>query len=283
MFPATTQAILAVRRRADMENSQFIDDDEIIELMNDNVEIVYHACVAARGETFFSASCILGPLPNPGSDGRSAVFPNMTFQAGMPVPTRYDLPADFFSLIRCEWCPGTITESVNGAEKAFVSNAPNTTWYPMKSLDIVGKVLDTTPRDWIGDEPRYWITASAQHPAAAQDIGGSNGTSEMQIAFYPIPRSTVAVHILYVPDYPKFNTEHQIRMPSLAWKYVREATAADLLEKQRSDSGALRANAEKYMADLINTPLNPDNAEPPQTIDRASVHTKVTQAQRNIW
>jgi hypothetical protein len=270
MFPVRSQAVLKVRQRADMENSMFVTDAEIVDFLNDNLEIAYHHCVAAYGDTTFANDFVISGLgynqPTPPTTWPTGQM----YQAGVRVAeqTRFALPTDFSRLLRCEFTTGLITtiQASSGSYNAL--SAPEKLWTPMHPIDLQGSILDTTPRDWIEGAVGYWIT-SHPGPTMPQSLDPTDDSSTFWISFLPVPKSVVSVHLHYVPGAPSWGTSDTglIRLPDLAWKYVREATAADLLEKQRSDSSALRGNASMYLADIQGSKLGPDFANPQGTVD----------------
>jgi hypothetical protein len=283
MFPIRSIAAAKIRRRADMENSLFVTDDEIMELANDNLEIAYHHCVAAYGDTCFAAESWIsglgnGPhIPTTWPTGSVDHYTGMGVSDALAVQSRYQLPTNFGRLLRCEWVKGELTyEYPTGSTGALVvetQGAANTRWTPMHPFDVIGSIYDSTPRDWIESEVAYWLTAypGPDLPPELQPIAPLSvdpTVPNFWIAFLPVPATVVSIHIQYVPIAPAWNDDtSNIRLPELAWKFVREATAADILEKQRSDSSALRGNAALYLADIQNSKLHPDFANPQGTVD----------------
>jgi hypothetical protein len=261
MFPLRSQAILKIRNRADLANSMFVDDAELVDLLNDNIEIAYHHCVAAYGDTTFANDTVLSGIaynqPSP-----STTWPTGYVNNGSGVEalrTRFTLPPDFGRLLRCEWVLGKITLHT------LDSGQPNIEWIPMHPLDMQGMVFDSTPQDWRLGQVGYWISSHPSTPQGETD----DASFRFSISFLPVPKSVVSIHFIYVPDAPAYGTDDTgvIKLPDLAWRFVREATSADLLEKQRSDSSALRANAAMYLADIDNSKLHPDFANPARTVD----------------
>lgn len=272
MFPVRSVAMDTILRRADMYNSRFVSPTELTNLMNDNLEIAYHHLVAALGDMTFCADCIIPGIGGTGTIGGIPVTWPTQAGASTTQSSRWALPADFGRLIRCEWTPGGITAvstlSGHGQVWQLDNGAPNIRWVPMHPFDIAGSVYDSTPRNWSETEVAYWIT-SYPGPTLPKELNDQDVTTRYWIAFLPVPSSQVAVHILYIPQPPTWGTDDTgvIRLDDLAWKFVREATAADLLEKQRSDASPYRNNAAQYLADIDNMALRPDNANPPATVD----------------
>jgi hypothetical protein len=288
-FPLYSDALLAIRRRADMENSLFVVDAEIADLANDHLETIYSALLQAEGETVYASSTAftLGPGT---SSTTPTTWPNPTTNPSAPQPSKFNLPADFRSLLRAEWCMGSITVGTEGSPvigTAYQVPVPNYSWSPMHPIDITGGVYDSTPYQWIQGRVGYWISKSATTPQKTQDVETLATPLPYQIAFLPVPKQAVSVHILYIPTAPVLvsGDATKVNLPRKAWMAVRELTAADLLDKQRSDSSALRASGMQHLADLINDPINPDDANPPQTVEwfGGSMLPQHSRGRRVIW
>lgn len=270
MFPVRSVAIQKIRNRADMANSMFLDDDEIIDLANDNLEIAYHHCVAAYGDSTFATELVISGISQ-NSTGQCTTWPEgPAYVNGVQqgIQTRYNMPVDFGRLLRCEFANGTIDSSMINGVTYHPMSQPQTRWYPMHPIDLQGIVYDGTPRDWLPAHVCYWIQAHPG-PGLPFELGQNDSYTQFWISFLPIPRTVVSVHLTYVPVAPAWGMDDSalIRLPDLAWKFVREATAADLMEKQRADSSALRGNAGMYLADIENSKIRPDFANPPQVVD----------------
>ena len=241
-FPLRTAAILAIRRRADMVNSPFVTDDEIVDLLNDNLEFIWRECVSAYGESVFCKETTInvtqfgassGPWPATGGPGATVTV------------TRYSLPTDFQRLIRAEWSEGTL--GISGPDYT-VSGQRQPVWYAMRPIDVVRMPRITEARAWVGYQPGYWVSAN-MGPATLTELG--NGTVPFYISFWPLPNAAVCVHIFYLPNCPRYGATDNAsfcNLNQLAWQYVRDATAAMLLEKQRSDSSALQSSAARALA-----------------------------------
>jgi hypothetical protein len=271
MFPTRSAAIQKIRNRSDLGESMFVTDDEIIDLANDNLEIAYHHCVSAYGDSTYASDYVISGLGINSQNPPTTWPTSYASTAGVlqATPTRMPLPADFSRLLRCEWTPGTISTVVSGSVSFYQLVAqPEREWTPMYPIDLQGTSLNTTSRDWRQGSVGYWISAHPG-PEMPATLDPSDPTQTFFISFLPVPHSVVSVHLHYVPTAPAWGNDDtgNIRLPDLAWKYVRESTAADLMEKQRSDSTALRANAANYMVDLDRAKLTPDFANAPQTID----------------
>jgi hypothetical protein len=271
MFPVRSAAIQKIRNRADMAESMFVTDDELIDLANDNLEIAYHHCVSAYGDSTFASDFVISGLGANAPSTPTTWPTSYVASAGVmqAIPTRMPLPSDFGRLLRCEWTKGTISTIQAGSGSFYqLSAQPERAWSPMYPIDLQGTVFDSTPRDWHQRSVGYWITTHPG-PGMPDTLDPSDPTQTFFISFLPVPHSVVSIHLHYVPLAPSWGSDDSgnIRLPDLAWKYVREATAADLMEKQRSDSTALRANAATYMADLDGAKLHPDFANAPMTVD----------------
>lgn len=272
MFPVRSAAIQKIRNRSDMAESMFITDDEIIDLANDQLELAYHACVSAYGDSTFATELFINV---PASTGQATSWPSAS-------TTRYHLPADFGRLLRSEFAPGTITSSTVNGTTTHLMQTPNTHWTPMHPFELAGDTYNSTPTEWQQRGVEYWIQAHPG-PTLPSELWANDTTSHFWISFLPVPKTAITVHLIYVPTAPQWGNDDSdlIRLPDLAWKFVRESTAADILEKQRSDSTQLRANAAQYLADLTGAKLHPDFANPPMTVDVYG-HGNGTY-ERDIW
>ena len=269
MFPVRSAAISKIRNRADLAESMFIDDDELIDLANDQVEIAYHHCVSAYGDTTFATELVISGIG--GGSGQATIWPEGPAIVGgiqQGVQTRFNLPMDFGRLLRCEFCEGTVGSAMINGLTYHLMAQPNVRWFPMLPFDIAGSAYDSTPKDWLQEQVAYWIQAHPG-PNLPFELNQNDSYSQFWISFMPVPKAIVSVHLIDVPIAPAWGADdsYLIRLPDLAWKYVREATAADLLDKQRSDSSTLRQNAMQYLADIENAKLHPDFGNAPGTVD----------------
>jgi hypothetical protein len=232
-FPVRSAAILAIRRRADMVNNQFVTDDELIDLANDNLEFVYRECVTAYGESVFLRESIFNI-----SSGSSTAGTWPATVGGSISATRYPLPTDFLRLIRAEWSEGVGSQV---GDVWTISGQTQPIWYAMRPIDPVRLPRITESRTWVGQEPAYWITGN-MGPAVLTELNSLTAT--FFISFWPFPATAVCVHLFYLPACPRYGSADNsvfINLNQLAWQYVRETTAAQLLEKQDRDASALRA------------------------------------------
>jgi hypothetical protein len=259
MFPVRSVALLKIRRRADLENSLFVEDNDIVDAANTHLETAYNACIEAYGDNVFADECVISGIPN------VATAQPMTWPT--KLQTRYVLPLNFGRLLRCEFVIGTVSyhSGSNGVSYWLDNGQSNIRWTPMHPIDLSGVVYDTTPEDWSEGRVGYWLNTNA----SVRTFDTPDPSFVFSIAFLPVLKSTVSVHIIYVPCAPQWGMDDTgyIKLPDIAWRYVQEATAADLVEQQRADSRPFRANAVAALAELKASKLEPDLANPMQTTD----------------
>jgi hypothetical protein len=271
-----------------MENSLFVTDKEIIDLANEHLSTVYNACVEAYGDNVFADEFLIsGMSPAAGSQGTPATtWPvTLNFNGGgrEAIASKFTLPANFSRLLRCEFVAGTVTShtTMTGHYFTLDNGAPNITWTPMRPIDLAGAVIDSTPQEWKDRYVSYWLSS---HPSTASGETENSGFT-FCISFLPIPSTIVSIHILYVPSAPQWNADDSglIKVPDIAWRYVRESTVADVLEKQRSDSRAFRGNAAQAMMEIKTSKIEPDFANPQETTDVGGFGVGSTGHQDNRW
>jgi hypothetical protein len=268
MFPVRSEAILEIMRRADMENSQFIDPSELISLANAHVRRAYREVVAAYGEATFVSDYIISDLVASSQQLPTTWPTGPTLVNGVRVAqqTLFPLPTDFGAMLRCQFTQGAIqTIETDNDSVIYQTTNNNQFWTPMHAVEPIGMVFDSTPRSWNEGQVGYWIQAKPSSLYGFLD----DKPVFFAIAFLPVPVGIVSVHIQYVPTPPQWGLDDTVTivLPDDAWRYVRDATAAELLEKERSDASVMNAKAAQALDDIQKSRLNPDFASAPQVVD----------------
>ena len=285
MFPNRSEAVLQVRRRALMENSLFVKDPEIVTIMNRHLVSIYKHCLTALGADTFAERFVIAGI---GADAGkpAAMWPNtLKTIAGVSAveTTAFPLPADFYRLLRCDWCNGTVSVSVQTGGTFWLTGANKVDWCPMQRVEIRNGVIDDTPREWIAGLVGYWLKGTPGGMTFAEN--GTDTTTTWWIAFLPPPSVAVSVSIWYVPKCPTYSMQDDtnlIRLQDEAWEYVVNMTAAELLEKQGRDASARTSAALDAKGDLLTSNLSPDDENVPGTIDVGGSQAPHGR-RRNVW
>lgn len=285
MFPKRSDAVLQVRRRALMENSLFVKDPEIVTIINRHLASIYKHCLTALGADTFAERFVISGM---GADAGkpAAMWPNTQKTiGGVPAveATAFPLPIDFYRLLRCDWCKGTVLPSAQTGGTYWPTGANKTDWCPMQRVEIRTGVIDDSPREWAAGLVAYWLKGT---PGATTFLeNGTDITTSWWIAFLPPPSSAVSVSIWYVPKAPQYTAQDEanlIRLQDEAWEYVANATAAELLEKQGRDAAARRAAAADAKGDLLTSFIGVDDENAYGTIDVGASQAPHGR-RRNVW
>jgi hypothetical protein len=285
MFPKRSDAVLQVRRRALMENSLFVKDTEIVTMMNRHTRSVYKHCLTALGADTFAERFVISGI---GSEANkpTVLWPNtQKLVAGNPVveATEFSLPTDFYRLLRCDWCQGTVQVSVQSGGTYWITGANKVDWCPMERVEIRTGVIDDTPREWASGLVGYWLKGTPGGMSFVEQSGDI--TTTWWIAFLPPPSLAVSVSIWYVPMAPQFSLTDDtnlIKLQDEAWEFVMNNTAAEMMEKQGRDSSARTAAAMTAKGELLTSQVGPDDENAWGTIDVGGSQVPHGR-RRNVW
>ena len=285
MFPKRSDAVLQVRRRALMENSLLVKDPEIVTMMNRHVRSVYKHCLTALGADTFAERFVISGI---GSEANkpTVMWPNtQKLVAGSPVveATEFSLPTDFYRLLRCDWCPGTVQASVQSGGTYWITGANKVDWCPMERVEIRTGVIDDTPREWASGLVGYWLKGTPGGMSFVEQSGDI--TTTWWIAFLPPPSLAVSVSIWYVPMAPQFSLTDDtnlIKLQDEAWEFVMNNTAAEMMEKQGRDSSARTSAAMTAKGELLTSQVGPDDENAWGTIDVGASQVPHGR-RRNVW
>ena len=289
MFPKRSDAVLQVRRRALMENNLLVKDPEIVTMMNRHVRSVYKHCLTALGADTFAERFVISGL---GSEANkpAVMWPNVAKTTGGGSPTSlveqtaFSLPTDFYRLLRCDWCQGTVGVGVPAVGGFYWQTQANKVdWCPMQRVEIRSGVIDDTPREWGTGLVGYWLKGTPGGMTFSEN--GSDTTTTWWIAFLPPPSAIVSVSIWYVPVAPQFSLTDDtnlIKLQDEAWEFVMNNTAAEMMEKQGRDSSARTAAAMTAKGELLTSQVGPDDENAWGTIDVGGSQVPHGR-RRNVW
>lgn len=268
---------LAIRRAADMVNSQFVTDKEIDLMIDSSVGALYDILCQQYGDEYWST--VTWIQVSPGTNSQIA-WPKLQTTAASPdrgYPSAYALPDDFVRLVRAEFLVGTVTRqsatmgSVGGvhwtaADNTWALSASDKTAYPMHRIETAGQRIDMQPREWTQTHVGYRLRHG---PAWALQASGVDGVTILYerayvmgslIEFLPVPAGSYAVQITYVPE--------ATLLPNHPFpNYLIYDCAALCLEKQQSDSSTLRALQQREVNRIEQYSRTPDAANPPMVVD----------------
>lgn len=252
-----------------MENSLFVKDPEIVKIINRHTLSIYKHCVTALGADAYAQRMVIAGI---GAEANKppVIWPNV-YKTGVVPPletTSFPLWTDFWKLLRCDWCKGTVVQRANDTGVYWTTPQNNVNWCPMQRVEMRTGVIDDSPREWATGIVGYWLRGM---PGSTTTIDVLiDTTTSWWISFLPPPASAVSVCIWYIPVAPSYTAQDDsnlIKLPGEAWEYVLNSTAAELLEKQGRDPSARRAAAADAKGDLLTSNLVVDDENAWGTID----------------
>jgi hypothetical protein len=270
---------LTIRRRCDMVDSDFVTDDEIDLMIDSAVGVLYDILADAFGDEYWSTPYWFNVYP--GTDPAIAWPRVLIDPAGTGGPddgprSCYALPKDFRRLVRCQFFVGSVAQDpvrVGSVSMYEVRVSPS--WrltcsdkraYPMHRMDTAGQIIDFTPKDWkqCGVVYRLRRGPVTELVQVGTDQGNAIYSETTHtgtvIEFLPVPSQHYAVQLMYVRN-PELLPDHPFP------EYLIYDCAALCLEKQGSDSSALRALQARTVASIKNDARTPDAASPPMVVD----------------
>jgi hypothetical protein len=286
----------AILLRADMADSQFLDDSELDLMIDSSVATLHDILVAQYGDEYWSKTAWIqvspGTDPNvswprPRLDGFTSTPPDSG------APSCYPLPSDFIRLVRCQFFEGAFTwDTIRiGVEGNYREDRSNNYYlqttgligYPMERIESFGQVMDFTPADWRQRGVAYRLRRGPVRDLiwSSSGTGGQRYYTELiktgtVIEFLPPPSKSYAVQVTYVPT-PVLLPDHPFP------EYLIYDCAALCLEKQRSDSSILRALQSAVVQRIEQYSRTTDAANPPMVVMKYGRGTTARRREPDPW
>jgi hypothetical protein len=271
------ELVQRIREAADMVGSDFVSNAELDGWIDTSIRSLYWLLVDKYGAEYFSASTWL--QVRPGTDPNVG-WPRLTLNPESEYPSpdlgyssAYALPDNFERIIRVQFLAGTVSRTVVEAghetehearrTESWQLNTLERTAYPMHSIETVGQAMCFDPIDWRQTRVGYRIRRGPARVFALNTY--DNGVPVYTVLehlgsvidFLPVPNGNYAVQVTYAQT-PSLLPNH----PHI--EYVISDCAAQCLEKQQSDSGALRARQALEGQLIEQGSARPSNARPRQ-------------------
>jgi hypothetical protein len=291
---------LRIRERADMVNSAFVTDTEINGLIDDATVDLYDFLVSTYGEEHFARDAWLNVKRNWAEQqgevtDLSVAWPNNVLSysesigtrgeiylvdspvPGNGIPSGYALPPDFLRMVRVHYVKGYVgrVPVVIIGEPVVATVAPS--WrlvtasseqmLPMHRIDLVGQAIDTKPMAWHQSRVGYRLLHGPTQLATGTSVDGDMVWRNMvTIQFLPVPAENYAVQCFYVPK-ARLLTEDTEHLGYEFPEWVVFSCAAELLDKQDSDSRKMLARLEGVKERIRNNSRTLDAGQVPQVVD----------------
>jgi hypothetical protein len=278
-----------IREAADMVDSQFVSPRELDGWIDLSLRNLHALLVSKYGADYWSTETWI--QVRPGTDPNIA-WPRFAADAATEITgpelgysSAYALPDDFLRVVRVQFLAGTV-QRVTGEVGELGSHAPlrsdawrlvttDRTAYPMHQVESTSQLMCFDPLDWAqtnvgyrlrhGPRRCFRMKGTDQLGAPVYQVVTHTGSI---IEFLPVPASQYAVQVTYVhkpmllPDHPHI-------------EYVVADCAAQMLEKEQSDSSALRQR-QSFEINLIEQGACKPQASRPRQIQRMGGSNRIS-------
>ncbi len=240
--------ITRCRQRADMVNTQFVTDTEIVGYLNESLGELYDLIIQNAGQEYFLRRCWIEESP---PAAPPEVSPNGYMVRDAQDGTYAVLPPDFYRLLGVEAFFGT--DSVPWMLRPYMFNqrytnsAWNGTWQKGVNLQYrlggsINTAADSLPGAAIGQN------GNAPTPLPFGDPKESTWSHQQRLYFTPVPpdltNNSRMISVWYIPLPPRFLPPDEVdpqALPGFAhWdEYLTIDVAARMRDKEESETQQL--------------------------------------------